>query len=181
MPLIKGPNKCEHRPDGTTVLFLERKDGTEMQCVIDTADYDLVKLYRWHAQKHRKTFYARADVPNPEGRHTRALHMHQLVLLPTLDKTPDHINHNGLDNRRGNLRLATALEQAHNQTARIDGSGCKGVSLRKDNGLWRARITVDYKRMTLGHFASREEAQKVYDAAAKKYYGSFGFLNSQAA
>jgi len=50
----KGPNAFNHNEDETTTIVLERRDGSTMNCIIDTSDYDLVKGYRWYAGKFAK-------------------------------------------------------------------------------------------------------------------------------
>lgn len=90
------------------------------------------------------------------------------------DEQVDHINGNGLDNRRGNLRLATGSQnQANRPTTKNNTSGYKGVSWHKKSKKWSARIRVHGKRISLGHYHTPEEAHKVYCAAADKYFGEF--------
>jgi len=90
---------------------------------------------------------------------------------------PDHINHDSLDNRRSNLRLASVLE--NNRNARCVSSKklshFKGVT--KNRSGWMARIRVNGKLNGLGTFHSEEEAAKAYDRAAREYFGSFCVLN----
>jgi hypothetical protein len=92
----------------------------------------------------------------------------------------DHENHNTLDNRRSNLRLADVFEQAYNRRLRGDNtSGFKGVCYRKDKkstNKWRARINVRGKRVLLGYFATAEEAHGAYSKAALEYHKEFACL-----
>lgn len=76
--------------------------------------------------------------------------------------TIDHINRNSKDNRVNKLRDATYLEQAQNRKS------FKGGASQTDNGNWRARVTVDGKRITLGTFLSKAEAQAAYQTALKE-------------
>ncbi len=90
----------------------------------------------------------------------------------------DHINGNGLDNRKCNLRLATAAQNSRNRR-RTGGrsSRYKGVSFIKSKHRYVAEITFNGRRMSLGHFKSEIEAACAYDKAAKKYHKEFAALN----
>jgi len=89
----------------------------------------------------------------------------------------DHINRNGLDNRRSNLRLATIAQNAWNSRRRKNRSGYKGVWYAKDKGRFRAAIWHNNKREYLGYFDSPRQAALAYDEAAKRYHGEFAVLN----
>lgn len=89
----------------------------------------------------------------------------------------DHINRNGLDNRKENLRLCTIKQNSYNaKLSKRNSSGYKGVS-KTWNGKWRARIRVNDIEKHLGVFFTSKEAAQVYDNAAQKYYGEFANLN----
>jgi hypothetical protein len=91
----------------------------------------------------------------------------------------DHLNREGLDNRRSNLRICTRAENRHNQRLRVDSSThLKGVCYIPQCGKFRASITVDGKRKHLGHFASKYDAARCYDVCAIKAFGSFAATNS---
>jgi hypothetical protein len=91
----------------------------------------------------------------------------------------DHINGDGLDNRRTNLRQATPTQ--NNANCGIRGhntSGYKGVSLRPDRGnRWRATIRIHGLQYFLGLFDDVEDAARAYDAAALELFGDFARLN----
>jgi hypothetical protein len=93
-------------------------------------------------------------------------------------KCVDHINGNGLDNRKSNLRLCERHENALNRVINYNNvSGYKGVSWFKPIKKWRAQI--QYKKVVyyLGCFNKRIDAAKAYNAAALKYHGEFANLN----
>jgi hypothetical protein len=89
----------------------------------------------------------------------------------------DHINRNGLDNRRANLRPATVAQNAQNSRMRKNRSGYKGVWFAKDKGRFRTAIWHNNKRIYLGYFNSKIAAALEYDRAAKKYHREFAVLN----
>lgn len=91
----------------------------------------------------------------------------------------DHINLDGLDNRKGNLRRATKKENNANVAPRKGGSSpFKGVHFAADREKWVAQIAVDGKSKHLGIFEREEEAALAYDAAARQAYGEFARLNA---
>ena len=89
---------------------------------------------------------------------------------------PDHKNHNGLDNRRLNLRESTRRQQACNRRKRIGDytSKYKGVSYRKDSGKWRAKIDNLFVASTC---STEIEAAIAYNKAAISRHGAFAVLN----
>ena len=91
----------------------------------------------------------------------------------------DHINHNGLDNRKANLRFATYSQNAWNRKKPTDSgsSKYKGVRWVKDSKKWRAVICNNNRRTHLGFFNDEKEAAAAYDTAAKKHRGEYAFLN----
>jgi len=103
--------------------------------------------------------------------------MHRQIIHVPEGYVIDHINGNGLDNRKANLRPATVAQNAWNSKKRNPRSGYKGVCFDKDKGLWRAAIVCNRKRIHLGYFKDKTTAAKAYDKAAKKYHGQFASLN----
>ena len=142
--------------------------------LISDEDYEKVSAYRWYANGYKRGRYWYA-VHN-EGQHPnlKATLLHRFILDAPKGMVVDHINGNGLDCRRENMRLCTNTENIRNQKPRRLGE-YKGVQ-RRGRG-WDALITVNYKVVSLGRFASEEAAARAYDAAAKKYHGEFARLN----
>jgi AP2 domain len=172
------PNKVEHRPDGTTVITIQRRNGEQFQCFIDTVDYDTVKMYQWGVlkEKRKHTCYATTNSRKPDGSPLRAL-MHRL-LLPEA-KQVDHEDRNGLNNRRLNLRAATQSLNNANTRFRDGGtSKYRGVSWYTAGQKFVANITVDNKQKYLGQFDSEEAAAIMYNIVAKRHFGEFANLNT---
>jgi hypothetical protein len=93
----------------------------------------------------------------------------------------DHIDGDGLNNQRSNLRPATqAQNMANSRKYSTNTSGFKGVGWHKAAKKWRADITFDYKTRYLGLFPTAEDAARAYDSAAKSLFGVFACLNFPA-
>ena len=172
----KSPNRFEHRPDGTTVIFLEHRSGTK-ECLIWTKDYEKVRRIHWFAMwvPEARTFY----VTKSSG----FFQMHNL-LLPDCVRV-DHKNHIGTDNRiydpetcTGNLRPATASDNGGNRRKTAGKtSRFKGVNWNKRAGKWQAAIRKNYRRIYLGSFVDEAQAAHTYDIAAVMCFGDFALLN----
>ena len=127
------------------------------------------------------------SLTNGKKEKRKNLQMHNLVIDVPPGMFADHVNHNGLDNRKANLRAATHMQNVWNRrkfsgltsggVKRPSRSKYKGVDWANDMKRWRARIRVNGKRIYLGSFEDEIEAAKAYDMAAKKFHGDFATLN----
>lgn len=157
--------------------------------LIDIADWDKVKDYRWmvKANKHRPQGYTYAFAYGPEryrdkrGRlRARMVYLHRLIMDAPSDLLVDHKNHDTLDNRRSNLRLATRSTNAANSNP-LKGaiSGYRGVfpSQSKSKPYRVQLASRSPSRIHVGHFVCPIEAARAYDAAALKLFGEFAVLN----
>lgn len=137
------------------------------EVIFDAEDVEKLKGISWYrVDSQRSTYYCHS---NKSGR------MHRFILGIT-DKAiiVDHINHNGLDNRKCNLRTCTNQQNICNQLLpKNNKSGHKGVYWSNERCKWVAQITVNNKTKALGRFNTIEEAVKVRNEVAKKYYGEF--------
>lgn len=146
--------------------------------LVDDADYELAMRHRWHRTdpNGRRTVYAATNMPIP-GRHGRGSYRYKsLHHLITGWSMVDHINGNGLDNRRSNLRQVTHAQNCRNRRLNSDNtSGYKGVNRFPSS--WRAGIVVNQRFHHLGMYATAEEAALAYDEGARRLHGEFARLN----
>jgi len=144
--------------------------------VCDQSDREFIEGRFWFTHDDGGRFYARTHV-YVEGKRF-SVGMHRIVLgLSNSKSAIDHIDHDGLNNRRANLRVCTQRENTFNRRLnKNSSSGIKGVYLHKASGKWRAQIQVDRKKKYLGVFGAKEDAASAYKAAAVKFFGEFASL-----
>lgn len=177
------PNFVAHI--GVTLLLLYRKHRRGFAfrrikltkgkfALVDSEDYAELNKYDWQIIEDRSgNFYAvRIDS-------SRIVRMHRQVMNYPAGDIIDHKNGDGLNNTRRNLRIVTVSQNARNcrKTLKKCSSKYKGVSLNINENRWVAYITYKRKRIHLGYFDSEIDAARAYDAAAKKYFGDFAWLN----
>jgi hypothetical protein len=141
--------------------------------IVDPEDYEKLIEYNWFAVKDPHTFYAQR---NGNG---KTIKMHRQIMNPPPGLFVDHENHNGLDNRKANLQIATPAQNSRNRLKgrKKTSSRYKGVYLAKETKKWRAAIYHNNECIHLGYFENEEDAAKAYDKAARLYHGEFASLN----
>lgn len=144
--------------------------------LVDDDVYELIKNKSWCAftHKRRKTYYAVGTIKDENGKH-KTIRLHRFILKVT-DKNVfvDHIDGNGLNNQRGNLRISTREQNQQNRPKNKNNkSGYKGVYFDKAKNKWTSKIMVNRKAIHLGRFDDVKIAAKAYQDAALKYHGEF--------
>ena len=148
------------------------------KALVDSSDADLATV-RWQARPGKRTWYAYRTV-DIAGKCINVA-MHRVILSRMLGRElsrgeqVDHINGDGLDNRRSNLRLVDNRLNARNRRTRRDSStGARGVE--RIGAKYRARINVSGKHIHLGVFETLDEAKQAYARASQEYFGAYGGL-----
>jgi hypothetical protein len=147
--------------------------------VIDADDVPLVESWNWHAHAGWRTVYAVRPAPcNADGKR-QTVFMHRAIMSAPDGMEVDHIDGNGLDNRRStNLRLATRSQNQHNQgISRANTSGFKGVTWSERHKKWRVLIAINSKLKHLGYFTEKNLAAAAYAKASAELHGEFGRLS----
>lgn len=150
------------------------------EAIIDAADVPLVSAWNWSAGLVRRKdgsiskVYAMRTEPIGGGKR-RTVRMHSAIAQTPDGLETDHINLDGLDNRRSNLRAATSTQNRRNIRAHFDSTtGVKGVTWHKPMQKWVAKIRANGRRVHLGYFATIEAAAAAYAKASAEHHGVFG-------
>lgn len=144
------------------IAFVPLPGGGE--AVIDATDAERIGVWNWF--RHGRYVARWSQQGN--------VLLHREIMAPSGGMYVDHVSGNTLDNRRGNLRIATLSQNQHNARRRKDStSGVKGVHWDKRRNLWRAQIRVGGKRKCLGYHDSLEAASAAYREASVVLHGDF--------
>lgn len=154
--------------------------------LVDDEDFKWLNQWKWCAQKSLHTSYAcrtiyiRAKYSKkiPKRRTTKNVHIHRLIMRFPKGLQIDHIDGDGLNNQRTNLRICTSAQNHMNKRKISDMTSIyKGVSKSGTNKKWYATIGFEGKTIWLGGYETEQEASLIYDAKALELYGQFATLN----
>jgi hypothetical protein len=166
-PIMCGPQLPPHPSPYPGGIGLQNG----MVAHVDLADFERVNVHRWRAYKSRNVWYADTSIAG------RSVTMHRFILSPPDGMDVDHKDRDGLNNRRGNLRIATTAQNVANQRLSPNNtSGYRGVHRHKSQR-WVAAITCNRKATHIGYFAKAEDAARAYDTKARELFGEFARLN----
>lgn len=143
---------------------------------VDDVDFVTLNKYKWQAVSRKNTYYARRTV-KIKGQKID-IYMHTIIVALPKEFWADHKDHNGLNNCRDNLRVATKAQNSYN---RSPYSNCwppyKGVQLSANGKKYHARIRYKGLSTRLGTFDTALEAASIYNEKAKELFGDFAYLN----
>ncbi len=155
-------------PPDDAVRYIALTKG--MFATVDAADYEWLSQCRWHVSGRAKVYAA----CNWKG---KRVYMHRLIMNPPPGYVVDHIDGNGLNNRRSNLRICTRMQNQWNRRPTKGTSTFKGVSYNKEMRKWEASIIVNKKKYPCGFFDDEIEAALACDRKAWELCGPYARLN----
>ncbi len=145
-----------------------------MVALVDDQDFAALSAHRWQAWRRAHVWYAVRDVQRAGV--VRRILIHREIMQPPRGLSVDHKNHDGLDNRRANLRVCSQAGQVRNQRP-IRGGSSRFKGVTRSPSAWIAQIKHGGRKLHLGSFREEEKAARAYDRAATKLFGAFACLN----
>ena len=141
---------------------------------IDVDDIRILGQRSWRVRRattKKENFYVVASTGD------RTLYLHRELMNPEKGQCVDHIDWNGLNNRRENLRVCSKADNTRHYTREKGACGFHGVFFNPDRGRYRARLSIGGKGHSFGYFLTAEEAALARDKAVLEHYGIFATLN----
>jgi hypothetical protein len=149
------------------------KNKGKYVALVDDDDFDCLNQFKWSVYKSSNSFYTIRAIRIDGRRITQSMHCAIMN-----GKGIDHIDHNGLNNQKSNLRFCTQGQNMMNTRKRENCSSIyKGVSFYKSYGRWKANTAINGKDIFLGYFDTEIEAAMAYNKKAIEIYGEFANLN----
>lgn len=137
------------------------------EALVDDEDYEYLSQWKWY---YNRGYAVRGANPK--------ILMHRIVNNTPIGLDTDHINRNGLDNRKCNLRNATRQQNViYRNKQKNNKSGYKGVSWHKHSNKWIAYVIINKKTKTIGYFKDIMDAVSAFDKKSKELFGEFAYLN----
>ena len=173
-------NKVIEIDENTVGIVIDSPKHGEKICIIDREDLGRVSAFEnWCAWGHEGyTSYAMSKIGYAYTGFQSNVLIHRLVMSFPLSQI-DHINGNGMDNRKTNLRCATNSENMRNRKRTIGSSAYRGVCRRKGaiSNPWVAYARENSRLKYLGVYPDEKSAAKVYNEYIRNNYGDFASLN----
>lgn len=142
---------------------------------VDDEDFEFLNQWKWGVFIRFGSRYAQRTIH--EGPFKYRQFLHRAIVVAPQAACIDHIDGDGLNNQRANLRPCSFSENMRNRRKHKTGSSkYKGVV--RCRGLFRVRITINGKRIALGYFQNEAAAALAYNAAAEKYHGLYASKNN---
>ncbi len=143
--------------------------------IVDDEDYEWLNQWKWCCVKIRRTFYAVRKTKI--GKYWQTLYMHREILNTPQHLQVDHLNHNGLINKKDNIRNCTMKQNMRNRYPYTNTtSRYKGVCFYKRTKKWRAYLQCE-GFMHIGYYEKEIDAARAYNEKAKKIFGKYAYIN----
>ena len=143
--------------------------GKGLFATVDAADYEQLSKYKWYAKRHGPTIYATCI------KQGKVVYMHRMIMRARKGVLVDHIDGNGLNNRRCNLRLCTHQQNQANRGP--CGGSSRFVGVHHHGDQWQAGIRCRGEYFYLGLHDDEVEAAKARDRKAYELHGEYAYLN----
>lgn len=168
-------NRYRFEDDVCYIDCFDTKGNLKGTIIIDKEDFDCVKNYQWHIENSRRNLqYGQASTNGLLP--TKTIRIHKIIIPNAIQV--DHINHNGLDNRKSNLRACNNRENNCNKSfQRNPKSGYTGIRYNEKVGSYYVRIMVHKKEISLGHYKTLEDAIEARKQGELRYFGEFRYNN----
>lgn len=145
---------------------------------VDDENFKHLNKFKWHVLRSGSNFYAVRSIRLANGKQNK-IFMHREILDIPKGLETDHINHNGLDNRKSNLRACTVSENQMNSNSQKNSSSrFKGVTWHKYARRWQAQIRHNGRTIYLRLFLSEIDAALAYNRKATEMFGKFANPNN---
>jgi hypothetical protein len=143
---------------------------------VDDEDYERVNAFNWSAQRAERTHYAVRKIRIDGKPYMQK--MHRFILnLPAWRPFVDHIDHNGLNNQKANLRQLTTSQNAQNKRKPRTGKTSPYKGVRAHTGKFQAQIKHNGKWMYIGRYTDDADAARAYNKRALELFGEYACLN----
>lgn len=155
-------------------IELHGKYGRGKFALVDDDDFVWLRKRQWSLDPNGYVF---TTLYTKQGKPVN-FPMHRVILKTPARMLSDHIDHNGLNNQKNNLRVVTnSQNQMNRKSNKCTSSKFKGVSWHNRDKIWRAQIKINGKYSYIGTFKSEVGAAKAYNARAIELFGEFAHLN----
>ena len=127
--------------------------------IVDDNDFDALSIHKWYCLTVRNICYAVRSV----GKHKQQTHlyMHRVIMNPPENMEIDHLDGNGLNNSRSNLKVSTHRENTQNRH-HVKTSRYVGVHWHKHSKRWYSQIMIGGVQVQLGSFRDELSAYNAY-------------------
>lgn len=157
---IYSPNEYVIYNDYAEIILKDKNCKEVGRAIIDVEDVDRCKQYKWHIRRAHKKLYVIASLKQPNS---QKLHLHRFIMNYNGTLDIDHLNGNGLDNRKSNLRIVL---HSINMLNRQKQCGIRQLK----NGKYQVTVMKDYKSIYLGIFNNYEDAKVFRNNFINKYF-----------
>lgn len=163
---IFDPNDFIINGDTVEIVIYNSEHIESGRAIVNLKHYNIVTKYKWGYSND----YVATKVAN------KRIYLHRLITEATEDEVVDHINHNKLDNRDGNLRRCTNQQNQWNSKMSLNNtSGVIGVTWNKRDKRWVAQMTYNGKGVCIGGYVSKDDAIAARKKAEEEYFGDFRY------